>query len=247
MIPLQDENPTRITPYVTWALIAFNIIIYLMQATGGMVETQAGLRGTLAGFTMIPVEVTQGIDLPINGPTLQPAFLTIFSAMFLHGGLLHLGGNMLFLLIFGNNIEDVLGHAKYLFFYLACGFFGRRNASSDEPGLHCSNPWRVRRDCRCFGRVCFIVPPCASQVADFSGLLYHGRPPARVCSAGILDNFAVFFAVDARDAVRGTGRKRRRCLCRAYRGLLCRTFADKITRRQNAAVVFPRLFPIYRV
>ena len=122
MIPLQDENPTRITPYVTWALIAFNIIIYLMQATGGMVETQAGLRGTLAGLTMIPVEVTQGIDLPINGPTIQPAFLTIFSAMFLHGGLLHLGGNMLFLLIFGNNIEDVLGHAKYLLFYLACGF-----------------------------------------------------------------------------------------------------------------------------
>lgn len=123
MIPLYDENPTRITPYVTWALIALNVLIYVVQATGGLFETQTGLGGSLAGLTMIPAEVTSGRDFAINGPTLQPAFLTIFTAMFLHGGLLHLGGNMLFLLIFGNNIEDILGHVKFALFYLACGFF----------------------------------------------------------------------------------------------------------------------------
>lgn len=122
MIPLHDDNPTRITPFVTWGLIALNIVIYFLQATGGIFETRYGLGGPMAGLTMIPREVTQGVDLQINGPTLQPHWLTIFSAMFLHGGLLHLGGNMLFLLIFGNNIEDVLGHVKFLFFYIACGF-----------------------------------------------------------------------------------------------------------------------------
>lgn len=121
MIPLRDENPTRITPYITWGLIALNVVVYFLQATGGMFETQRGLAGGLAGWTMIPLEVTQGLDHPLNGPTLQPFWLTIFTAMFLHGGLMHLGGNMLFLLIFGNNIEDALGHAKYLGFYLVCG------------------------------------------------------------------------------------------------------------------------------
>lgn len=121
MIPLRDENPTRITPYLTWLLIAANVIVYVMQATGGMVETRIGLQGSMAGWTMVPVEVTQGIDIRINGPTLQPHWLTIFTSMFMHGGLMHLGGNMLFLLIFGNNIEDALGHVKYVAFYLICG------------------------------------------------------------------------------------------------------------------------------
>lgn len=121
MIPLRDENPTRITPYVTWALLALNIVVYVMQATGGMFETRAGLAGPLAGWTMVPAEVTQGIDVAINGPTLQPHWFTLFTSMFMHGGLMHLGGNMMFLLIFGNNIEDALGHVRYVVFYLVCG------------------------------------------------------------------------------------------------------------------------------
>jgi membrane associated rhomboid family serine protease len=122
MIPLRDENPTRITPYLTWLLIAANVAVYGIQILSGMHEGRAGLVGGISGLTMVPVEVTQGIDVSTNGKTLlQPFWLTIFSSMFMHGGLLHLGGNMLFLLIFGNNIEDALGHVKYVVFYLACG------------------------------------------------------------------------------------------------------------------------------
>ena len=121
MIPLRDENPTRITPYMTWALVALNVVIFLLEVTGGMTETRTGLSGWMAGWTMIPAEITQGRDAAINGPSLQPYWLTIFTSMFLHGGLLHLGSNMLYLIIFGNNIEDALGRGKYLLFYLLSG------------------------------------------------------------------------------------------------------------------------------
>ncbi len=122
MIPLRDENPTRITPYFTWLLIAANLAVYGLQIASGMHEGRTGLVGGISGLTMVPVEVTEGRDVLTNGVTLlQPYWLTILSSMFMHGGLLHLGGNMLFLLIFGNNIEDALGHLKYLAFYLACG------------------------------------------------------------------------------------------------------------------------------
>jgi membrane associated rhomboid family serine protease len=121
MIPLRDENPTRITPYVTWALLAVNIVVYLLQATGGTRETQLGIVGALAGWTMVPAELTQGVDLRINGPTLQPTWLTIFTSMFMHGGFMHIAGNMVYLIVFGNNIEDALGHGKFLAFYLVCG------------------------------------------------------------------------------------------------------------------------------
>ena len=122
MIPLRDENPTRITPIVTYLLIAVNVIVFLYQTFGGgLFETRTGLAGPLAGWTMIPAEITSGQDFAINGPTLQPVYLTLLTSMFLHGGWLHLAGNMIFLAIFGNNIEEVLGKFRYLAFYLVCG------------------------------------------------------------------------------------------------------------------------------
>ena len=121
MVPLHDENPTRITPYVTWAILALNVAVYLMQATGGMFEARMGLAGPLAGWTMVPVEITQGLDAPTNGPSLQPFYLTILTSMFMHGGIMHIIGNLVYLVVFGNNIEDALGHARFLVFYLVCG------------------------------------------------------------------------------------------------------------------------------
>lgn len=121
MIPLRDDNPTRITPYMTWVLLALNVVVFFLQATGGMYETRTGLEGNLAGWTMIPREVTQGIDQPINGETLRPFWLTIFTSMFMHGGLMHILGNMVYLIVFGNNIEDALGHVRFVVFYLVCG------------------------------------------------------------------------------------------------------------------------------
>jgi membrane associated rhomboid family serine protease len=115
MIPLSDENPPRTTPYVTYALVAINVAVFLYQiALGSQVE------GFIAACAFRPAELVTGQDLPPPS-CVQPPWLTIFTSMFMHGGLMHIGSNMLFLWIFGNNVEDAMGHAKYLLFYLVCG------------------------------------------------------------------------------------------------------------------------------
>jgi len=115
MIPLSDENPPRTTPYVTYALIAINIAVYLYQITLG-----SQVEGFIAACAFRPAELVTGQDLPPPS-CVQPPWLTIFTSMFMHGGLMHIGSNMLFLWIFGNNVEDAMGHVKYLLFYLVCG------------------------------------------------------------------------------------------------------------------------------
>lgn len=114
MIPLRDENPTRTTPWIVYALLALNIIVFLYNG-----EIGPHARNPLAGFELVPFEITKGID--IREATPIAAWLTVFTSMFMHANWLHIGGNMLYLWIFGNNIEDVLGHIKFLFFYLAVG------------------------------------------------------------------------------------------------------------------------------
>lgn len=114
MIPLRDENPTRTTPYILYGLIALNIIAFVYN---GPLKAQGG--NPLAGFELVPAELVTGKDF---GPLTPVApWVTIFTSMFLHANLLHIAGNMLYLWIFGNNIEDVLGHFRFLFFYLLSG------------------------------------------------------------------------------------------------------------------------------
>jgi membrane associated rhomboid family serine protease len=144
LIPIHDDNPTRRPAVVTWTLIAINVVVFLLEPIspldpGGDANTTAGLCRQLAFFRQyaaIPVELTRNDPLdetagPPAGPgqceAVQPdyqkvPFLSVLSAMFLHGGLLHLLGNMLFLFVFGNNVEDRLGRARYLLFYLICGY-----------------------------------------------------------------------------------------------------------------------------
>ena len=116
MLPLSDDNPSERTPFVTWALIAVCALIYLWEASLG----QQGVEAAFYSFGMIPARLFGYQALP---PELAvvPAWTTVLTSMFMHGGLLHLGGNMLFLWIFGDNVEDSLGHAKFLGFYLLCG------------------------------------------------------------------------------------------------------------------------------
>jgi membrane associated rhomboid family serine protease len=95
-------------------------------------------------YSLIPLAIKQQfIGLPPTTPSIQPAYLTLITAMFLHGGFLHIASNMLFLWIFGNNVEDVLGRFKYLVFYLLCGITGSLlqmslNFNSDIPNLGAS-------------------------------------------------------------------------------------------------------------
>ncbi len=116
MFPISDNNPTRITPYVTYALIAVNIVVFIHELTLAPPE----LEQFFQLYAVIPRELTTSLSgIPVNQPVPEP--LTLVTSQFLHGGFLHVAGNMLFLWIFGNNIEDRLGHIKYIIFYLACG------------------------------------------------------------------------------------------------------------------------------
>lgn len=114
MVPLRDDNPITITPYITYGLVVANILIFIYELT----LTPPQLQQFLQTWAIVPRELTAGFS---GIPTPVPEWITLFSSQFLHGGFLHVAGNMLFLWIFGNNIEDRLGHVKYLVFYLACG------------------------------------------------------------------------------------------------------------------------------
>ncbi len=115
LIPLKDDNPTSRTPVVTLGLIAANVAVFVLQAAA-----PGGLNASVLRFGAIPLRIFHpgAAGLP---EAAVPALLTLLTSMFLHGGLLHIGGNMLYLWIFGNNVEDVLGRARFLGFYLLSG------------------------------------------------------------------------------------------------------------------------------
>ncbi|NES23274.1 MAG: rhomboid family intramembrane serine protease [Symploca sp. SIO3E6] len=116
MVPIGDENPTQITPVVTYILIIANILIFIYELT----LTQPQLDQFFQRFAVVPQELTADFSgTAVNQPVPEP--LTLITSQFLHGGFAHVGFNMLYLWIFGNNIEEELGHLKFLIFYLGCG------------------------------------------------------------------------------------------------------------------------------
>jgi len=128
-IPIKDYNPTNRTAYVTILFICINVAVFLYQG----VFSQKPLAYHVAGSAMVPYEVSHYKNIPVplgvdrigrvvyyDGRTINPV-LSILTSIFMHGSFLHLLGNMLFLWIFGNNIEDYLGRLRFIFFYLACG------------------------------------------------------------------------------------------------------------------------------
>ena len=163
VIPVHDVNPARRTPWVTYALIAANVLVFV--TTPGIAGSVAGsselaqlchLQAFMDHYAAVPRELihhqmprvvpTGDIGVGPHGPgcvVAPPGYdkspaLSVFTAMFLHGGWLHLLGNMLFLLIFGNNVEDRMGHIRYFLFYVVCGYaagygFALLNDSSGDP------------------------------------------------------------------------------------------------------------------
>ena len=112
MIPLKDDNPTNTKPVVTFYLIGICVFVFLIQLSSGSYRT-----GTFFySFGLIP-SVLLGHNQLSQVLYVIPAFLTIFSSMFVHGGFMHLIGNMLYMWIFADNIEDNLGKIKFLIFY----------------------------------------------------------------------------------------------------------------------------------
>jgi membrane associated rhomboid family serine protease len=120
VIPLKDDVASRSTPVVTWLLIALNVAVYVYQLSLGLgIETggRAAAEAFIFEFGATPCRLTGTCD---RGDFPSP-YVTIFTSMFLHGSPLHVGGNMLYLWIFGDNVEDTLGHGRFLLFYLMAG------------------------------------------------------------------------------------------------------------------------------
>lgn len=116
VLPIRDENPIRIVPVLTIGLIGVCVLVFVWQLAGDAQAQQVKIYR----FGLIPASLTGAADLP-PGLAVVPSWTTLFTSMFMHGGFLHLGGNMLFLWIFGNNIEDRLGHGRFMLFYLLSG------------------------------------------------------------------------------------------------------------------------------
>jgi membrane associated rhomboid family serine protease len=112
VVPLRDENPTEIVPFVNYLFVAANIVVFVLIQGAG--EPQA-LRASVETLGVRACEITG--ECPVQGLR----YPTLFTSMFLHGGWGHLLMNMLFLWVFGNNIEDSMGHIRYVIFYLVCG------------------------------------------------------------------------------------------------------------------------------
>ena len=116
MIPLKDDNPTSSRPLVTYFLIGFCVVIFLTQLVSQSYRT----RQLFYSYGFIPSVLMGHDQLPID-VYVVPAYMTIFSSMFLHGGWLHLIGNMWYMKIFADNIEDNLGSKNFIIFYILCG------------------------------------------------------------------------------------------------------------------------------
>ncbi len=116
MIPVHDDNPTHIIPWVTMALIAACVLTYIWQ----VLHDPHGQQVIVYALGVIPAVLIEDAALAPEISWL-PAGMTIFTSMFLHGGFMHLAGNMLYLWVFGNNIEDAMGHVRFIVFYLLCG------------------------------------------------------------------------------------------------------------------------------
>jgi membrane associated rhomboid family serine protease len=141
MLPIGDDNTDRrFAPMVNYVLIAINILVFVfLQGMGG------NEKFTYA-YSTVPAEILTGRDIAtgVLEPTPIPVYLTLISSMFMHGGWAHLLGNMLFLWVFGDNIENRIGHSRYLIFYFVCGIIASlahvfiSGASSEIPSLGAS-------------------------------------------------------------------------------------------------------------
>ena len=140
MFPIRDDNPHYLTPWVTYALVALNVLVWLLIQGAGTVPALPAsvctlglvpgeLLGTLPGGVQVPLGSGLACVIDDHGD-----WTTLFSHMFLHGSWLHLLGNLWFLWIFGNNVEDSMGHLRFVVFFLLCGLAAAGLQMAASPG-----------------------------------------------------------------------------------------------------------------
>ena len=195
-IPLRDESPTRITPFINYSLILANTAIFLYEITLPH-RDQAALAMV---YGSVPVRVAHLLG---GRGHFDAALIPLFTSIFLHAGFAHLLGNMLFLWIFGDNVEEFFGHVGYLAFYLFCGVASGLASCPLQPSLRGPRSGCKRRHLRRHGCLHSSLPPRAN-------------PDARAylcCAAAGLHYFGllVFFAIRGRDQfIRRNGNRRSR-------------------------------------
>jgi membrane associated rhomboid family serine protease len=167
VIPLKDENPSNTVPVINILLIVTNISVFIYMNY----FTPLSTRSIIFKLGFIPYELSHFVD--VNPKNLVPIPLTIFTAMFMHGGWLHLLSNMLYLWIFGDNIEDKLGHINYLIFYITCGItatlvHGFININSRIPTLGASGAIAG-----VLGAYMFLFPKARIKTLLFLGIFFQ--------------------------------------------------------------------------
>lgn len=160
MIPLRDENPSRTTPYLTRILIAVNVIIYFLAWISGSANVTSK-------YGMTPALVLQGKQL-----------YTVFTSMFIHGGIVHLAGNMLYLYIFGDNVEDNFGHMHFLFFYILCGLIADATHIFTTTDLMVSTIGASGAISGVLGAYLALYPRARVLSLVFAGWIFVARIPA---------------------------------------------------------------------
>ncbi len=154
MFPIRDRLPTTRFPVVTIVLIAINIVVFALQMLllgGGGEEA---LQQAVYTWGVVPARVASD-----PGPM---TLLTFVTSMFMHGGFMHILGNMLYLWIFGNNVEDVLGRVWFTIFYFACGFAASAAQVFSSWGSTCQASARAARSRACWPPICSSSPPHGS-------------------------------------------------------------------------------------
>src|SRR5215472_9113570 len=123
MIPIRDDQPSFSTPFINYFLITVNVLVFLWELSVQFSVGHRALNGVMLEFGVVPHRTLAILTGQAPGDV-STAILPILTSMFLHGSFLHIAGNMLFLWIFGDNVEDYVGHFSYLLLYLASGFVG---------------------------------------------------------------------------------------------------------------------------
>lgn len=164
MIPIRDHNPSGNIPVMTYALIAANVLVFLYM---WLLPPEA-IDGFINAHALIPAHIAAGKDL-----------ITLFSSLFIHGSLGHIAGNMLFLYIFGDNLEDRLGHIKYLLYYFICGLGASMLQIIVDPASTIPNIGASGAIAGLMGGYLFLFPNNKVDVLFETGpFLEHGTVPA---------------------------------------------------------------------
>ncbi len=192
MFPLKDNIPTLRFPVVTVAFIVINVLSYFFWQKAGLSLSDPSSTEYvchLYDYAEIPYEVTHpGEQIAAQGcpPPIAPTWLTVFTAMFMHGSLLHLGGNMLFLWIFGNNVEDSMGPLKFVAFYLLGGIAAGAGQLIIDPNSTVPNLGASGAIAGVLGGYLILFPRRAGDHGDLHHLLLHHPGAARAGDPRVL-------------------------------------------------------------